>query len=383
LILNTLFTYGVNYKAKNSDNKKPMEIASEINDFESICMMFDYIHMKKLEKAIRSIDLCSKLITQIQNFYIEMKWEVKVPLLSYFCPSDTCKIYKFGNKIRLDYSFKKFRRLKTTRSPSSYIFNGEKFLQVDWKEGTCYNPLEPLTDDEKLLIIKDIMSKYRLTGDIKFKNCQIKPSGNGKSITHEKVGQYKCLKYDLQLTSVFAIQNKTKIDYKKLHKHTYFDGSKQLDKQIQLIADSSEIKRSLEKHMNNKKHSIKKELLDPKEKTHNAKVWIAENFPLKSSVIYDIFKSLQDANELTNQLKTFLHRDEVKRIISYNGFPVKIKIPVNFFVDVCISFHGYKELPPNFDTTIFDIPSNIRYISRKAAMNLKDNPKKRMAFVNY
>jgi hypothetical protein len=379
LILNTLYTFGVNYKAKNGDNKKPMEIASEINDFESICMMFDYIHTKKLEKAIQSIEIISRLITQMQNFYIEMKWEIKVPLLSFLCPSDICKIYKFGNKIRLDYSFKKFRRLNTKRSPSSYIFNGEKFLQVDWKDGTYYNPLEPLSEDEKLLIIKDIMSKYRLGGDIKFKNCQIKQASN----KYETVNKYKTIKYDLQLTSIFAIQSKTKIEYRKLNKQIYFDTSKELDKQVEVIADSSEIKRSLEKHVNGKSGGLKKELLDPKEKTYNAKVWIAENFPLKPSVILDIFKSLQDANELTSKMNTFLHRAEVKQIISCNGFPVKIKIPINFFADACISFNNYKELPDDFDQKFFDIPNNIRYISRKVAMNLKDNPKKRMAFVNY
>jgi hypothetical protein len=382
--MNILFKNNVNYKLKNSDNKKPMELASDLMDFETICLLFEYILKKKQEKNAKTVNLLCSFLNQSQDFYMEMKWEVKVPMFSFLCPSDICKIWKVGDSMRLDYSFQKFKKLKTHRKPSSYIFNGNNFYQVDWKNKVYYDPLEPLHEDEKLLIIKDIMANYKIGGDIKFKKCSIKPTNKKK--VYETVNGHKSVKYDLSITSEFAIQSKTKIDYFGLNRRDYFNPMMRLDRQVTVIAGKDEIKKNIEETLKIKNSNIRKELFESsKEKSYKANVWIAENFPLKSSQLYDIFKTIQDANELTMKIKDFLNRDEVRNIISVNGFPVKIKIPINFFVDICISFAHYKEIKPedHFDKTIFAIPGDIKRISRKCAMNLKDNPKKRLAFVNY
>jgi hypothetical protein len=55
-------------------------------------------------------------------------------------------------------------------------------------------------------------------------------------------------------------------------------------------------------------------------------------------VLVSLFDSLSSANEFTQKIKDFLNDEEVKNIINKNGFPIKITIPVNFFIDVTVTF---------------------------------------------
>jgi hypothetical protein len=55
-----------------------------------------------------------------------------------------------------------------------------------------------------------------------------------------------------------------------------------------------------------------------------------------------IIDSISNANEFTQKIKEFLNDPEVKKIIEKNGFPIKIKIPVNFLVEVTVTFSKFK-----------------------------------------
>jgi hypothetical protein len=85
------------------------------------------------------------------------------------------------------------------------------------------------------------------------------------------------------------------------------------------------------------------------------------------------------------KLKEFLTQPNVKSILERNGFPIKVKIPLTFFLDVEINFQNFKEIN-QFNTPIHDlftIPSNYTEISRKVGQNIKDNEKKRLALANF
>jgi hypothetical protein len=51
-----------------------------------------------------------------------------------------------------------------------------------------------------------------------------------------------------------------------------------------------------------------------------------------------MFNSISGANEFTQKIKEFLNDPEIKKIINKNGFPIKIVIPINFFIDVTVTF---------------------------------------------
>ena len=41
------------------------------------------------------------------------------------------------------------------------------------------------------------------------------------------------------------------------------------------------------------------------------------------------------------KIKEFLKNKEVMDIISKNGFPIKIKIPINFLIDFTVTFSNF------------------------------------------
>ena len=43
----------------------------------------------------------------MDNIYLEMKWEITsvIPLVGRFCPSDTMRLWKSGNHIRVDFRY--------------------------------------------------------------------------------------------------------------------------------------------------------------------------------------------------------------------------------------------------------------------------------------
>ena len=46
----------------------------------------------------------NRALKEMKDFYVEIKWDFEcwIPLVSRFLPSDVCKLYKHGTKIRID-----------------------------------------------------------------------------------------------------------------------------------------------------------------------------------------------------------------------------------------------------------------------------------------
>jgi hypothetical protein len=376
--MNMLFEYNVNYKAKNHESIKPIEIASTFCDFETICLLVEYILKKKHERIEKGKIKIQQFLNNMQNFYIEMKWEVRVPLFSFLCPSDICKIWKFGENIRLDYSFANFKKYKVKRVRSSFIFKSGEYFLINWKHNTFYNPFEELDQDEKLLIIRDIMNNNHLHTQFKFYDCKITPSTNWQSKpVYDKINHQKTQKYDINISTSFALQNSHKYEYMNLNKDAYFREDIMIGMKIITMTNTLDLTKNI------KNEKIKEELKKLKKgNNYKASVWITDDFPLKSSNLYELLESLQNANELTRNLKKMIENPDIKKIIEKNGFPVKINIPINMLISVNVSFQNYNPLK-TIKSDLFDIPSEVKRISRKQAQKLKENSTKRLAYVNF
>jgi len=128
--------------------------------------------------------------------------------------------------------------------------------------------------------------------------------------------------------------------------------------------------------MDNMKNSDNKKL--------DANIWIAENFPLKSSYLTNLINSLSSTNEFMGKMKEFFNLENVKYILENKGFPIKTIIPFSFFLNIAVTFGKFKELKSDNEDTnkIFQFPSDFVRISRKSAQDLKTNEKKRFFIAN-
>ena len=82
--------------------------------------------LNKFEKEVDAIveDAKPKIIHALHemiNFYVEIKWDFEswIPLVSRFLPSDVCKLYKKGTKIRIDCTLGDITATKGTKNTNT------------------------------------------------------------------------------------------------------------------------------------------------------------------------------------------------------------------------------------------------------------------------
>lgn len=388
-ILVLLLENKVLIRIRNDDKRTPLEEAISYGDIEVVELLYNQALINKARRVFYSKDKANSFLSTIPNFYMEMKWEVNIPFLSYFCPSDTCKIWKQGSNIRMDYTFMRMKGVSTVRAPSSFIFFGEtkQNYLINWETKTMYDQFEALEKDEISLIIDDLMNGTRLNSEFKLKNCKLTPAVNwrGKPVI-EKINKYNTQMYNVKIGTFFDIHHNIKIEYTNLDKETYFDYSKVIHKKITKIQSTDESNDRLAKNLKIENEMIKKQIENlgkTKEKNQSAFVNIAENFPLKTSHLVNLISSLSSANEIVQKIKEFLKDPEVQIILGKNGFPIKIKIPINMLISVTVGFEEYKEsVRENEFDSLFSIPEFIKKVPRKEMENLKNDFKKRIKYIN-
>ena len=93
---------------------------------------------------------------------------------------------------------------------------------------------------------------------------------------------------------------------------------------------------------------------------------------------------LAPANEFFDKVREFFHHPDIQAIVNKNGFPVKIQIPYNIFIDFTITFKHFKLLNINDaeGLTMFDYLKDFKLEPRKIVENIKENYKIRAKYSN-
>jgi ankyrin repeat domain-containing protein 13 len=95
-------------------------------DVMLITVLMDGLIEKKNKLIKEQREQLAKILNKTPDFYMEMKWDFDspiIPLLSKLAPSDTFKIWKFKNYLRLDNSLVSFKKLKAKKRNMSLIYN--------------------------------------------------------------------------------------------------------------------------------------------------------------------------------------------------------------------------------------------------------------------
>jgi len=115
-----------------------------------------------------------------------------------------------------------------------------------------------------------------------------------------------------------------------------------------------------------------------------AYVWVIENSPINSQDAVNLIESIGPANQLMDKVKEFFEHPDLQKIIKKNGFPIKITIPYNIFIDLTFSFKQFKEMDPNCQEMqqIFTQFESYARHKRKDCQKLFKNYKTRTFYAN-
>ena len=177
-ILKLLLENGANYKLKDKNQWTPLSIAISYSDRDMVETLYRFYLIRREEKMRSKSLIVANYFKNMKDFYVELKWKVKIPLLSFLCPNDIFKITKFGPNTRADYTFVDYKRLSVIRKPLSFYlkFNEDTkaldVLRVDREKKEYYDPFENLDEEEIQLVLKDLMNKQRMNGSFKILECK-------------------------------------------------------------------------------------------------------------------------------------------------------------------------------------------------------------------
>ena len=389
-MLTTLIENEANFKKRDINRWTPMSIAVSYDDEELIRMMYDFYLQNRIERVKRNNIKISTYLNSMKDLYIELKWKVSIPLLSFLCPNDVIKIWKRKDEMRADFTFVDFKSFRVIRNPNSILLKlnestGEhELLKANFVKKEYYNMMEPLEQDEKELVLKEVMTKKRMNGSFKLMECQLVEEKEGGKKIFEEVNGWKAQKYQLNL--------KVKLDRNPTEVVEYFDLNEDnyLNKDVNIVKNriafgEHDLKGNLEEGLHIKNTLVTKSMNElEKEKTLKAFVWVIVNSPINSQDAVNLLESIGPANQFMDKVKEFFDHPDLQKIIKKNGFPIKIKIPYNIFIDLTFSFKQFKALPPNSKelVDIFKPFQTFDRHKRKDVQKLYKNYKTRVMYAN-
>ena len=349
-ILELILENGANYKLKDRNQWTPLSIAITYGDKEMVEILYRFYSKRREEKIKTKFLLIANYFKNMNDFYVEIKWKVKIPLLSFLCPNDTIKITKFGPNTRADFTFVDYKRLSVIRKQLSYYlkFNDTSqsldIMRVDRELNEYCDPVENLDEEEIQLVLKDLMNKQRMNGSFKILECKLEENNSyfdkNKKI-FEVIHGYTAQQYTLNLTVRLDRHPNEIIDYIDLNEDNYLDEKTDIIKDIKAFGDK-DLHKGLQDGLHIKNTTVIKGIKElEKEKKMKATVWVVHNSPIKSEDAVHLIESIASTNEFMDKVLEFFHHPDIKKIIDNNGFPIKVEIPYNIFIDLTFSFDNY------------------------------------------
>ena len=355
--------------------------------------LYRFYLIRREEKMRSKSLLIANYFKKMKDFYVELKWKVKIPLLSFLCPNDTFKITKFGANTRADYTFVDYKRLSVIRKQLSLYLklnensNALDILRVDREKKEYYDPFENLDEEEIQLVLKDMMNKQRMNGSFKILECKLEEKNSffdkNKKI-FEEIHGFMAQQYTLNL-NVRLDQNPTEIiEYFDLNEDNYLNAEINIVKGTKRFEEKS-LQKGLQDGLHIKNEAVIKGIKElEKEKKMKATVWIVHNSPINCEDAVNLLESIASTNEFMDKVLEFFHHPDIQKIVDNNGFPIKIEIPYNIFIDLSFSFDKYTEITPDnkLAIDIFEPLKNCVKKSRKEIQDIKTNYKLRAGYTN-
>ncbi|NWT01174.1 AN13B protein, partial [Mionectes macconnelli] len=322
--------------------------------------------------ASHGLPLTPLCASQAQDFYVEMKWEFTswVPLVSKICPSDTYKVWKSGQNLRVDTTLLGFDHMTWQRGNRSFVFRGQDtsavVMEIDHDRRVVYSETLALAghDQEVLLAAvqpteEQVMGRLTapvVTTQLDTKNIAFERNKSGilgwRSEKTEMVNGYEAKVYgasNVELitrtrTEHLSDQHKGKSKGCKTPLQSFLGiaeqhvGPNNGTLITQTLSHANPTAITPEEYFNPNFELGNRDMGRPMELTtktqkFKAKLWLCEDHPLSlCEQVAPIIDLMAISNALFAKLRDFI------TLRLPPGFPVKIEIPIFHILNARITF---------------------------------------------
>ncbi|XP_019362882.1 PREDICTED: ankyrin repeat domain-containing protein 13A [Gavialis gangeticus] len=419
---------------ENAQGWTVLHEAVSTGDPEMVHMILQHRDYQQTSMTLGGVPELLQKINETPDFYVEMKWEFTswVPLVSRVCPSDICRIWKSGAKLRVDITLLGFENMSWERGKRSLIFKGEdtggwaELIEINHDDKVVTTERFEISQQMKRLTLGSMTPKRkdverRLTSPIintclDTKNIAFERTTSGfwvwRTEKAEGVNGYEAKVYTANNVNVVTRirtehlteeeKKRYKADRSPLEsflgtvEHEY--GAQDLTTEYATINNPTAI--TLEEYFDPEFELKDRDIGRPKEVTirtqkFKATLWMSEEFPLS------LVEQVTPIIDL--MARTSAHFARLKDFITLEfppGFPVKIEIPLFHVLNARITFENVNgcrtadktssqaaggdqcDLGSNFevDQSVFEIPKSYHVQDDGRNMHVQDEDNEIMQF---
>ncbi|XP_071389378.1 ankyrin repeat domain-containing protein 13B isoform X2 [Centroberyx affinis] len=372
-----LLQHGADVSKENRNGWTVLQEAVSTRDPELVRLVLRYRDYQRTAKRLAGIPVLLERLRQAQDFYVEMKWEFTswVPLVSRICPSDTYRVWKSGQCLRVDTTLMGFEQMTWQRGNRSFIFRGQEssaeVMEVDHDRqlvfcetlcvAGCSTPtglgllgaLQPSEEQVAARLSAPVVTTQLDTRNIAFERNKTGILG-WRSEKTETVNGYEAKVYgasNVELitrtrTDHLSDQNKTKTKGGKTPLQNFLGIAEQhmgpnngaLVTQMSCPAVTNPAALTAEEYFNPGLSAAHRDIGHPcqlttKTQRFKAKLWLCESHPLSlADQVAPIIDLMAISNALFAKLRDFI------TLRLPPGFPIKIEIPIYHILNARITF---------------------------------------------
>ncbi|XP_049984713.1 ankyrin repeat domain-containing protein 13B isoform X2 [Alexandromys fortis] len=367
-----LLAHGADVGRENRSGWTVLQEAVSTRDLELVQLVLRYRDYQRVVKRLAGIPMLLEKLRKAQDFYVEMKWEFTswVPLVSKICPSDTYKVWKSGQNLRVDTTLLGFDHMTWQRGNRSFVFRGQDtsavVMEIDHDRRVVYMETLALAGQDRELLLaaaqpteEQVLSRLTapvVTTQLDTKNISFERNKTGilgwRSEKTEMVNGYEAKVYgasNVELitrtrTEHLSEQHKGKAKGCKTPLQSFLGiaeqhGGPQNGTLItQTLSQANPTAITAEEYFNPNFELGNRDMGRPMELTtktqkFKAKLWLCEEHPLSlCEQVAPIIDLMAVSNALFAKLRDFI------TLRLPPGFPVKIEIPVFHILNARITF---------------------------------------------
>ncbi|KAK7830081.1 hypothetical protein U0070_003536 [Myodes glareolus] len=367
-----LLAHGADVGRENRSGWTVLQEAVSTRDLELVQLVLRYRDYQRVVKRLAGIPMLLEKLRKAQDFYVEMKWEFTswVPLVSKICPSDTYKVWKSGQNLRVDTTLLGFDHMTWQRGNRSFVFRGQDtsavVMEIDHDRRVVYMETLALAGQDRELLLaaaqpteEQVLSRLTapvVTTQLDTKNISFERNKTGilgwRSEKTEIVNGYEAKVYgasNVELitrtrTEHLSEQHKGKAKGCKTPLQSFLGiaeqhGGPQNGTLItQTLSQANPTAITAEEYFNPNFELGNRDMGRPMELTtktqkFKAKLWLCEEHPLSlCEQVAPIIDLMAVSNALFAKLRDFI------TLRLPPGFPVKIEIPVFHILNARITF---------------------------------------------
>ncbi|XP_022648414.1 ankyrin repeat domain-containing protein 13C-B-like isoform X2 [Varroa jacobsoni] len=377
-IVNLLLANGATVQVRNAQGWTPLREAVSRGDRQLIGGL-----LRKLKQQSRDTmqgrrpDLLN-MLSAIGDFYMELKWDFQswIPLVSRILPSDTCRIQKRGNSIRMDTTLIDFQDMKWERGDITFLLQGncqpgkmvvvldntqKVFQMVRYPESEA-----ELEDEIDMLMSTDILSAHFSTKNVTFSRVQtgwlLRESRTEKvsrflaDFYHVHGLEFEWRKRREHLSEQDLINQKAMVDSIKGGKTSALAEIEHPTRR-ESLPPPPPCTLTWDDYINNNNNEDapilgRTPVCKYTRKSFKAVVAMSNDFPMSVEHLLNILEFITPFKHF-NKLREFV---EMKLP---SGFPVKIELPILPTVTARVTFQEF-EFRDNLHPQLFHIPQGYR-----------------------